>query len=161
MIGRVSTYQIALLVHVFGVIVMLGGILAAGLAYYAARGREKPSEVAAVLSLSRLGVLVGGLGFAIVTGFGLWLVHLAGFGYTEPWLVAAYALFGVSNVLGGVTGAVPKRTRLLAERLAREGDRSTDELHRLLHHWPSEALNHLSTIAMLAVLVLMVWKPGS
>ena len=78
MIGRVSTYQIALLVHVFGVIVMLGGILTAGLAYYAARGREKPSEVAAVLSLSRLGVIVGGLGFAIVAGFGLWLDYTSG-----------------------------------------------------------------------------------
>jgi uncharacterized membrane protein len=143
------------------VILMLGGIIAAGLAYYGARRRERPSEIAAVLSLSRSGVLVGAVGFALTTGFGLWLVHLARHGYTEPWLVAVYALYGASNVLGGATGRVPKQARLLAERLAGEEDRSTDELHRLLRHRPSELLNHLSSLMMIAVLVLMVWRPGS
>jgi len=161
MIGAVSTFQIALLLHVFGVIVMLGGILTAGLAYYAAKRRARPSEIAAILSLSRWGVLVGAIGFAWTTGFGLWLVHIARFSYTDPWLVAVYALFGTSNALGAVTGAVPKRARLLAERLAGEDDRPADELRRLLNHRPSEALNHLSTLLMLAVLVLMVWRPGS
>jgi uncharacterized membrane protein len=161
MIGPVSTYQIALLLHVFGVIVMIGGIIAAGLAYYAARRRERPSEVAATLLLSRSGVLVGAAGFALTTGFGLWLVHVARHSYTEPWLVAVYALYGASNVLGGATGRVPKRARLLAERLAAAEDRPTDELRRLLHHRPSELLNHVSSLLMLAVLVLMVWRPGS
>jgi uncharacterized membrane protein len=160
MIGGVSTYQIALLLHVFGVIVMVGGIITAGLAYYAARRRERPSQIAAILLLSRHGVLVGAIGFVLTTGFGLWLVHVSRYDYTEPWLVAVYALFGASNVLGGATGGVPKRARLLAERLAHEGDRPTTELRRLLYHRPSEVLNHLSSALMLAVLVLMVWRPG-
>ncbi len=161
MIGPVSPFQIALVLHVFGAIVMLGGILTAGLAFYAARRRERPAEIAAILSLSRWGVLTGAVGFLIVTGFGLWLVDLGGFGYGADWLVATYVLFGVSNLLGAATGRAPKRARLLAERLALEGDRATDELRRLLRDRPSEVLNHVSTALMLAVLVLMVWRPGS
>lgn len=161
MIGAVSRFEIALVLHVLGVIVMLGGIITAGLAFYAARRRQRPSEIAAILSLSRWGVVTGAVGFLIVTAFGLWLVDLGGFGYGADWLVATYVLFGVSNLLGGATGRAPKRARLLAERLAAGDDPPTDELRRLLRDRPSEILNHLSTAMMLAVLVLMVWRPGS
>ncbi|MCC6223863.1 MAG: DUF2269 family protein [Thermoleophilia bacterium] len=156
-----SRFEIALVLHVLGAIVMLGGIITAGLAFYAARRRRRPSEIAAILSLSRWGVVTGAVGFLLVTAFGLWLVTLGGFGYGADWLVATYVLFGVSNLLGGVTGRPLKRARLLAERLAASDDPPTDELHRLLRDRPAEILNHLSTALMLAVLVLMVWRPGS
>jgi uncharacterized membrane protein len=154
----VATFQIALLLHIFGVIVMLSGIATATVAFYAARRRRRASEIAAVLSVSSWGVVLGGIGFAFTIGFGLWLVHVGGFSYTESWLVAAYALFAASNVLGGAAGGVPKRARLLAQRLAGEDDRPNDELRRLLHHQP-ELLNHAATAMMLAVLVVMVWRP--
>jgi uncharacterized membrane protein len=140
---------------------MLGGIITAGLAFYAARGREHPAEIAAILSLSRRGVLLSALGLAMTVAFGLWLVRVANFGYTDSWLVAAYVLFFAALALGGATGAVPKRARLLAERLAAEGSGSTEELQALLYHRPSELLNHLSSLLMIAVLVLMVWRPGA
>lgn len=156
-----SRFDVALLLHLVGVIVMLGGIMTAGLAFYAARGRERPAEIAAVLSLSRRGVLASGAGLVATVVFGLWLVHLGGFGYTDAWLIAVYALLAASLALGGASGAVPKRARLLAERLAADGSGPTEELHALLHHRPSELASHVSTLLMLAILVLMVWRPGS
>jgi hypothetical protein len=66
-----------------------------------------------------------------------------------------------TNALGGVTARTRKRARLLAERLAAEGDRPGDEPRRLLHDRPSEVLNHVATLLALAVLVLMFWPPGS
>jgi uncharacterized membrane protein len=96
-----------------------------------------------------------------VLAFGFWLVDLAGHDLSEPWLVAALALFVFSIATGGAAGRVPREARELAERLAAEGDRPTSEPRRLLDHRPSLVLNTLSSLAALTVLVLMVWRPGS
>src|SRR6266542_4289211 len=49
----------------------------------------------------------------------------------------------------------------LAERLAAEGDHPSEELRSLVSHRPSLLLSYASTAAIVAILVLMVWKPGS
>lgn len=155
-----GTYEIALLLHILGVIVMLGGILTAGLAFYVARGRPTPAEVAAVLQLSRIGVVAGGIGFALTVGGGLWLVHAAGLSYTEHWLLSAYVLLVVSSVLGGLGGRGPKQARLHAAELAVRGEGIDERLRGLLFDRRSEVVNRLADVTMLAVLVLMVWRPG-
>jgi hypothetical protein len=56
MIGRVSHYDVALLVHLAGALGFFAGIAPAAAAMGAARRRERPSEIAAVLALARWGV---------------------------------------------------------------------------------------------------------
>ena len=95
-----------------------------------------------------------------MTVFGFWLVDLGGFGYGADWLVATYVLFVVSS--RSADDRARSEARAPARRAARrEGDRATDELRRLLRDPASEVLNIVSTALMLAVLVLMVWRPGS
>src|SRR5262245_62427627 len=91
----------------------------------AARRKERPSEIAAVLGLARWGVLAVAVSTALVLAFGFWLVDLAGHDLSEPWLVAALALFAFSIATGAAAGRVPRQARELAERLAAEGDRPT------------------------------------
>ena len=62
-------------------------------------------------------------------------------------------------ILGGLGGRTARHARYLAERLAAEGDRPTDELQSLVAHRPSLLLSYASTGAVVAILVLMVWKP--
>jgi uncharacterized membrane protein len=63
-------------------------------------------------------------------------------------------------VLGAIGGQRPKRARLLAERLAREGAGESPELRALLDHRVTRALNDVSGLLLVAILVLMVFKPG-
>ena len=153
----------ALFFHLLGAFLFVGGVIVAGVAFEAARRRRRPSEIALLLGLTRIGigVLLVALGALLVLPFGLWLVHLERFGYGAAWVEAALALFAVVGALGGVGGQRPKRARKLAEQLAREGYAETPELRALLDDRLALAVNYLSAVLVLAIVALMVFKPGS
>jgi len=156
-----STFQIALLLHLFGAVLFAAGLVVAGVSFLTARGRSSAREIAAVLALARTGVLIAGAGSVILLGFALWLVHLGGFSYSETWISAALALFIAAGVTGGIAGQAPKKARRLAGRLALETDQRTPELDRLLGNPASLALNAAAALMVGAILLLMVWRPGS
>jgi uncharacterized membrane protein len=154
-----SSLTVALFLHLLGVLLFVSGIVLAGAAYEVARRREDPAQIALVLGLSRIGVLLVAPGSLLVLGFGLWLVDLGGFGFGDGWVSAALGLFVVALVLGGAGGQRPKRARLLATRLAGEGAPVSRELRALLDDRVSLAVNYLSTLIVVAILALMVFKP--
>lgn len=150
----------ALLFHLLGAFLFVGGVIVAGVAFEAARRRHRPVEVALLLGLTRIGLLFVALGTLIVLPFGLWLVHLQRFGYGAGWVDAALALFIAVAVLGAIGGQRPKRARKLAARLARDGAEENDELRALLDDRVALALNYVSAVLVVAIVVLMVFKPG-
>jgi uncharacterized membrane protein len=155
----VTSYELALLVHILGVLLFFGGALVAGVVFEAARRRERPSEIALLLGVSRVGALLVAAGALLTFGGGIWLAEeVDQFGAT--WLRASLALFLLSIVLGALGGQRPKRARHLARRSAGEGDAMTPELRRLLDDPLSLAANYASTALVLVILVLMVWQPG-
>jgi uncharacterized membrane protein len=151
--------DVALFLHLFGVLVFTAGIAVAGLAFESARRRARPEEIALLLGLTRLGVLLVVAGGLLLLGFGLWLVDLADVGYDAGWVQAAIALFAVVLVLGGLGGQRPKRARLLAARLAEDGAPLNAELRSLLDDRLSRAANYLSAALVVAILALMAFKP--
>jgi uncharacterized membrane protein len=155
----VTSYDLALLVHLVGVLLLFGGVLVAGVLFETARRRDDPGEVALLLGVTRIGAILVAFGALLTLGGGLWLAdEVDQFG--EPWLQVALALFVVSLVLGAVGGQRPKRARRLARSLAREAAPMTPELRRLLGDPLSLAANYASSALVLAILVLMVWQPG-
>jgi uncharacterized membrane protein len=96
----------------------------------------------------------------LVAAFGLWLVDLGDVGYTTGWVDAALALFAVTIVLGAVGGRRPKHARRLAvaERDARD---VSPELRLLLDDRAARNLNYLAALLVIAILALMVFKPGA
>jgi uncharacterized membrane protein len=156
-----SLYQWLLALHVTGAFFVIGGsVLAATLAVFAQR-RERPSEVALFLGLTRVAVVAIGVGFLLTIVLGLWLVHEAHFSYADAWVIASIVLWVVAGALGSRGGERDKETRLLAERLAAEGDEPSAELRARLRDPVSLALSWGSGVAVLAILALMIWKPGS
>ena len=153
--------DVALFGHLLGAFLFVSGTVVAGVAFEAGRRRHSPEEIALLLGLARIGAALVGVGMLAVLGFGLWLVHLGGWGYDSGWVEAAIALFVVAVVLGGYGGQAPKRARKLATRLAGEGQPATDELRRLLANRAALLANYASVLLVIAVLVLMVWKPGA
>ncbi|MGZ4352458.1 MAG: DUF2269 family protein [Gaiellaceae bacterium] len=111
--------------------------------------------------MTRLGVLLIGLGTLLVLAFGLWLVHLGHWGYGAGWVDAALGLLVTTAVLGAIGGQKPKRARKLAVRLAAEGAFTTPELRTLLDHRATLATNYLSALLLLTIIALMVFKPGA
>jgi uncharacterized membrane protein len=154
-----SKLEVALFFHILGALLFVAGIVVAGVVFEAARRREEPGEIALLLGLARWGVLLVALGATLVLAFGLWLVHIEGLSYGTGWVSVAIALYVVALLLGGAGGRRPKQARRLAERLRADGSPATPELRALLDDRLADAANYLSALAVLAILVLMVFKP--
>ncbi len=155
----VTRYELLLVVHILGALLFFGGALVAGVVFEAAARRERPSEIALLLALARVGAVIVVVGAILVLGAGLWLaadIDQLGAG----WVLAALVLFVLSIVLGAMGGQRPKRARRLATELARKGDDSSPELRTLLNDPVSRAANYASSLLVIAILVLMVWQPG-
>jgi uncharacterized membrane protein len=157
----VTTVQWLVGFHLVGAFLFVSGAVAVGTLHALATRRQRPSEIAFLLGLTRPAVALVGIGALATLGFGAWLVDEAGFGWGDGWISAALLLWIASIVLGGIGGRSARHTRYLAERLAAQGDRPSEELHRALVDPVARALNYGSFLAVLAVLALMVWKPGA
>ena len=154
-----TSYEIGLAIHILGVMIFSGGALLTGVAFETARRRARASEVALLLGLTRIGALTVVAGAVLVLGAGLWLageIHQFG----EAWFLTSLGLFVAALVLGALGGQRPKHARLLATRLADDGDELTRELRRLLDDPLSRVANYGSSLLVVVILVLMVWQPG-
>jgi uncharacterized membrane protein len=153
--------DVALFFHLLGAFVFVAGVVVAGVAHEAARRCRHPNEIALLLGLARVAVLLVGLGAVVVLAFGLWLVDLSGHSLSEPWLVAALALFAAALALGAAGGRKPRQARRLAARLTESGRGASPELYGLLGDRPSAAANYLGALMIVIIIALMVWRPGA
>jgi uncharacterized membrane protein len=148
----VTKYDWLLLFHILGAFLLFSGSIVAGILQFAAARRDRPSEIALVLSLIQPAIVAIGVGAIVTLGFGLWLADDAGYGIGDEWVIAAIVLWVVGNALGWAGG------KPLGQA---DGDRPSEELHRAVVDRRALALSYLSLAALVAILVLMVWKPGA
>ncbi len=156
-----STYQWLLFFHVTGAFLLLGGGVIAATLNLAALRRERPSEILLLFSLIRVAVAPIMVGALLALVFGLWLVHEAGFGYGDTWVVLALVLFVVGNALGGIGGRRDERTARFARELAASGDAPSAELRARVRDPVSLTLSYGSGLVFVALLAIMIWKPGT
>ena len=155
-----STYDWLLFLHMTGAFLLIGGAVVAGVLNFAALQRERPSEIAVLLGLTRFAVVSIMVGLLFTLVFGLWLVHEAQYGYGDGWIVAAIILWFAGSALGGAGGKRDRKARELAQRLATENDTPHPELRALVRDPVALALSYGSGLIALAVLGVMIWKPG-
>lgn len=96
--------DLALFLHLLGALLFVAGIVLAGVAFEAARRRERPSEIALLLGLTRIGVVLVGIGALLLLAFGLWLVRLEHLSYGAGWISTSIVLYIVALGLGAVGG---------------------------------------------------------
>jgi uncharacterized membrane protein len=157
----VDGYHWLLALHVSGAFLLLGGTVLAGAFNVAALRSERPSDVALFLGLTRVAVVAIGVGSLLVLVLGLWLVGDRDYSFGDAWIPLSLALFVAGMGGGQMGGRRDKHTRLLAERLAAESDVATAELRARMRDPVTITLSWGSAVAMVAVLALMIWKPGS
>ena len=156
-----SRYEWLLFLHVTGAFLVIGGAVMAGVFNFSALRSGRPSDVVLFFRFARLAVAAIGVGMVLTLGFGLWLVHDVGYGWGETWIVLALVLWVLSNALGGIGGKREKKVRELAERLTAEGDVPNADLSARLRDPVLLALSWGSGIVVIAILALMIWKPGA
>jgi uncharacterized membrane protein len=157
----VDTYDWLLFLHITGAFMVLGGAVMAGIFNLSALGRDRPSEIALLFRLSRIAVTSVSIGMILTLAFGLWLVEHADYSWGDTWIIGSLVLWVVANALGGMGGKRDKEARKLAERLAAEGDAPSPELTARLRDPLTLALSWGSGAVVIAILALMIWKPGT
>src|SRR5665647_638337 len=155
-----TAYHWLLFLHLCGAFSLVAGAAVAGTLQMAAMRRERPSEIATLLGLTRVGVVLVLVGAAATLGFGIALADHLGYGLAPAWIQAAIGLWVASVALGAAGGRTARHARYLAKRLAAEGDEPSAELRSLVAHRPSLWASNASGLLIVAVLVLMVWRPN-
>lgn len=151
-----------LLLHLLGALLLFGGAAVAAVGQLESLRRHRPSEIALLLGTTRWGVALVGLGALMTIVFGSWLVaEDAEFTFGQAWVQWAIGLWVATIVLGALGGRPARRARELAERLAAAGDRPSEELDRAVRAPLQLMLSFASGVLVLAIVVLMVWKPGA
>jgi uncharacterized membrane protein len=149
-----SLDEVALFLHLLGVVALFSGMAVAAVGLAGARRRERPAEISLLLGLTRIGVVLVAGGLVLTVACGFWLLDLTEFDLGDAWVATALGLVVLGAILGALGGQRPKRARLLAE-----GGADAGELRRLLDDPLSLWLNVAAAAAYFAVLALMVWKP--
>jgi uncharacterized membrane protein len=158
--GAVTLAHWLLLGHLLGAFSFFAGAAVAGTLQLGAIRRERPSEILVLLRLTRVGVALVGIGSLFTLGFGIGLAEHLGYGLGPAWIQAALGLWAASMALGGYGGRTARRARHLAEHVADTGDEPSPELHALLARRGALGASILSTLLLVAVVVLMVWRPA-
>ena len=151
--------HVLLFFHLLGAVCFFAGAAVAGTLQLAAMRRERPSEIHALLRLTRVGVALVGLGALLTLGFGIALAEHEGLGLSPAWIRAALGLWVASMALGGYGGRTARHARHLAERLAAEGDAPSPELRALVAARGPLWASYASGLMLFAILALMVWQP--
>jgi uncharacterized membrane protein len=157
----VTKYDWLLLIHILGAFLLISGSITAGILHLAAARRDRPSEVALLLGLIQPAVVAIVLGSIVALGLGIWLAEDAGYGVGDEWVIAAIVLLVIGNIVGAAGGKPLERAGEMAQRLAADGDQPSEELRRAVRDPRGVVLSYLSFAAVIAILVLMVFKPGA
>lgn len=156
-----SKYDWLLFLHITGAFLLLGGGVVAAALNMAALRRDRPSEILLLFRLIRIAVasIIAGTVLAFV--FGLWLVNEVGYGYGDGWIVAAIVLLILGNAIGGFAGSRDARTAKFAQQLLAEGDTPSEELRARVRDPINLVCNYGSGLILVALLAIMIWKPGA
>jgi predicted permease len=84
-----SLDEIALFLHLVGGVTLFAGMAVAGVGLALARRRERSSEIALLLGLTRIGVVLVVAGLALAVACGFWLLDLTEFDLGDAWVAPA------------------------------------------------------------------------
>jgi hypothetical protein len=114
-----------------------------------------------VFKVARVGdplIAVGMIGTIV---FGIWLAFDE-YEIWDGWIIAALVLWLVAAAVGGQVGKVYNGARDRAKALVAEGrDASSPELSAMLRSQRGLVLHVLSSLIVLVLLVVMIYKPGA
>jgi uncharacterized membrane protein len=154
-----DAYFLAKTLHILSSTVLFG--FGAGTAWYLwnAHLTRDPATIAAVgRMVVRADWIFTGTSGVVQPASGLWLVHLAGYSLTEPWLVVSYGLYLLAFLCWAPVVGLQIRAQRLAEAALRQGAALGADYDRTMRWW--FALGWPAFLGLVGVYWLMVAKPA-
>lgn len=96
--------------------------------------------------------------YLLGAAFGLLAVYFENLDFLRPWLITAYILFIIGNVLGARSG--DWHQHVMKAAMASPDDSPSAELKALAENKPSEYSMWLFLAVIIAIIFVMVFKPG-
>lgn len=154
-------YDWLLALHILSAFAWISAMVVYSVAIAAGRRLTVPSDVVRVFRVARVGdplIAVGMIGTIV---FGIWLAFDK-YEIWDGWIITALVLWLVAAAVGGRVGKVYNGVRDRAKALVDEGrDASSPELTAMLRSQRGLVLHVLSCLIVLAILVVMIYKPGA
>lgn len=156
-------YDWLLALHVLAAVSLVAALVLYTVVIVFSRNLAVPSDVARMFRVSRVGdaaIAVGSIGTLV---FGVWLaIDSDAYQVWDGWVIAALVLWVLSMATGSRTGAVYNAVRDRARALVAEGrDAPDSELSGMLRSSRGPAFHTANVVLIVALLVVMIYKPGA
>ena len=147
--------------HVLSAVAWIAALVVFSVVLVAGRRLSVPSDVARMFQVARAGDVLIAVGMIGTIVFGIWLA-LDEYEIWDGWIIAALVLWVVAAAFGGRVGKVYNAARDRAKALLDEGrDAPSPELNAILRSPRGAILHTLMVLVTLAILVVMIYKPGA
>ncbi len=157
-----SLYDWLLFIHVLSAFALVAGEVLFSALTFALRNRDVPGEVAALFRTARAGEILVGAGSIGTLVFGIWLaIYVDGYEIWDGWILASLVLWAITAELRRREGKEYGRADALATDLRSRGVTESPELRAALRSQTGLVYHVLGSVAVLAILWLMIFKPGA
>jgi uncharacterized membrane protein len=152
-----------LALHVLSAFAWVAALVIYTVVIAAGWGLTVPSDVVRMFRVSRVGDALIAVGMVGTIVFGIWLaIDLDAYQVWDGWIITALVLWLVAGAVGGQVGKVYNGARDRAKALLDEGqDAPSPELNAMLRSQRGLVLLGLMILVVLALLVIMIYKPGA
>lgn len=158
-----SRYDWLLALHVLSAFALVAGIVFFTILLAALWGTDSPRRVATLFTIGKPAAILVGAGSVLVLVFGIALaVDVDGYHLWDGWILGAIVLWAIAVGLGMRGGKHYRQAQDVANALVTRGDDSRSaELRALIRDRTAMLMHAVAGVALLAILVLMIYKPGA
>jgi uncharacterized membrane protein len=152
-----------LALHVLSAFSLVAGMILFWVIVVAVRRIDTPADTLRLGPMAKVGNATVGAGMGGTILFGVWLAFsFGGYDIWDGWILAALALWFVGAELGRRTGAAYMQGPVLAKELEAAGQTGRSAELLAVNRTQTGLLMHtLTSLVVLAIIIDMIWKPGS
>jgi uncharacterized membrane protein len=152
-----------LALHVLSAFSLVAGIVLFWVLVVVGRRIDTPADTLRLSPIAKVGNATVGAGMGGTIVFGVWLAFsFGGYDIWDGWILAALVLWLVGAGLGRRTGEAYMKGPLKAQELESAGQSGPNAELLALNRTSTGLLMHtLTSLVVLAIIILMIWKPGA
>ena len=152
-----------LALHVLSAFALVAGTVVFWVLVVAVRKTDTPDGTIRMAPVAKVGNIATGIGAIGTIVFGIWLAFSVGdYDIWNGWIIAAIVLWAIVMATGQRTGAAYMEGMTKAEELQAAGQSGPNADLLALNRTQTGLLLHGATsLLVVAILAVMIWKPGA